>query len=49
MSYLQPILVYITLAIAVGYLAFKFILPKRLFASKKNSTKACGQEDCGCH
>jgi len=49
MSVLQPILVYIVLAIAVAYLVKKFFLPKALFVSKKNNSKACGQDDCGCH
>lgn len=49
MSFLQPILVYIALVIAVGYLVKKFFLPKALFVSKKNSSKACGQDDCGCN
>ncbi|NNE76014.1 MAG: hypothetical protein HKN31_02970 [Pricia sp.] len=46
---LQSILVYIVLIAAVGYLAKKFILPKSLFVSGKNESKACGQDDCGCH
>jgi len=49
MEILQLVLVYITLAIAVGYIVKKFFLPKALFASKKSNTKACGQDDCGCH
>lgn len=49
MEILQHILVYITVAIAFGYVAKKFFLPKALFATKKVSTKACGQDDCGCH
>ncbi|WP_165776610.1 hypothetical protein [Maribacter sp. 4G9] len=49
MELLQHILVYITLVISVGYLAYKFILPKRLFSSGKKTNKACGQDDCGCH
>ncbi|CAM3401906.1 hypothetical protein [Zobellia roscoffensis] len=46
---IQPILVYIILAVAVGYLVKKFFLPKALFASKKGNNKACGQDGCGCH
>jgi hypothetical protein len=56
MELFQSILVYITLAIAIGYIVKKFFLPKALFISKKSSitsgqenTKACGQNDCGCH
>ncbi len=45
---IQSILVYIILAISVGYLAQKFLVPKTLFSSKKNNPKACGQDDCGC-
>jgi uncharacterized membrane protein YwzB len=46
MEALQHILVYITLAIAVGYVVKKFFLPKRFFATQKKSS-SCG--DCGCH
>ncbi len=49
MEIVQTVLMYITLAIAVSYIVKKFFLPKRLFASKKPKTKACGQDDCGCH
>ncbi len=49
MEFLQNIMVYIVLAVAVGYLAKKFLLPKSLFASGKGDTKACGKDDCGCH
>lgn len=49
MEVFQNILVYFTLAVAIGYLTKKFILPKRLFASKKTTSKSCGQTDCGCH
>jgi len=48
MELLQQILVYITLALALGFLVKKFFLPK-LNASKKNNSQACGEEDCGCH
>lgn len=46
---LQDILVYITVAVAVGYLVKKFLLPKSLFAGKKSNSKSCGGGDCGCH
>jgi uncharacterized membrane protein YwzB len=49
MEILQTILVYITVAVALSYIVKKFFLPKALFVSKKNNTKACGQDDCGCH
>ncbi len=45
----QLFLVYLTLAIALGYLVKKFLLPKRLWSGKKSSSAACGQDDCGCH
>lgn len=48
MALFQSVLVYLTLALAIGYLVKKYFLPKRLFVDKKGS-KACGQEDCGCH
>ena len=46
---LQLIFVYIIVAVAIGYLAKKYILPKRLFSTKNKTTSGCGQEDCGCH
>ncbi|MEO0527627.1 MAG: hypothetical protein AAFZ89_10390 [Bacteroidota bacterium] len=49
MSYLQPILAYLIVALAAGYILRKFFLPKSLFVSKKKGIKACGHEDCGCH
>lgn len=49
MEIVQHILVYITLLISVGYLAYKFVLPKQLFSGNKKSEKSCGQDDCGCH
>ncbi len=49
MDFLQNILVYVVLAVAVGYLAKKFLLPKSSFASGKGDAKACGKDDCGCH
>ncbi len=45
----QSILVYIILAIAVGYLIKKFLLPRSLFVSGSDKSKPCGQDDCGCH
>ena len=49
MILLQNILVYVVLAIAVGYLVKKFLLPKSLFVSDKDAVKGCGSDDCGCH
>lgn len=49
MDILQHILVYITLAISVGYIVIKYFIPKSVKSSKKGGTKACGQNDCGCH
>lgn len=43
----QQILVYITLALAVVYLVWKFLLPKSVFGKKKGS-KSCGEDNCGC-
>lgn len=41
---IQSILVYIALGIAIGFLVWKFILPK------KKSKKSCGNgNDCSCH
>nr|WP_299339590.1 hypothetical protein [Allomuricauda sp.] len=49
MDLVQNILAYLILVLAVGYLAWKFILPKSLLGVGKKDTKACGQDDCGCH
>ncbi|MDT7828677.1 hypothetical protein RQM65_08380 [Pricia sp. S334] len=49
MDILQHILVYVVLALAVGYLVKKFLLPRSLFASAKKGSNACGEDDCGCH
>jgi hypothetical protein len=49
MDILQHILVYITLALAIGFIAFKFFIPKSVWGLKKRISKACGQDDCGCH
>ncbi|MGB5360221.1 MAG: hypothetical protein WBM94_05785 [Eudoraea sp.] len=49
MSVIQPILVYLTLAIAIFYIAKKYLLPKRLFSSKKAAKGSCEQGNCGCH
>ncbi len=53
---LQSLIAYTLLAIAVGYMVVKFVLPKSFFSSKKTkgkasgkSGKSCGQSDCGCH
>ncbi|MCL6274498.1 hypothetical protein M3P19_10775 [Muricauda sp. 2012CJ35-5] len=48
MDSIQHLLVYITVAIAVGYLVWKFLLPKSLVSSKKGNSKSCGQDGCGC-
>ena len=49
MELLQNILAYLILALAVGYLLWKFILPKSLVRSKNVASKSCGQDDCRCH
>lgn len=49
MHIIQPILAYMTLTVAVGYIVYKFFLPKSVFVSKKKSQKGCGTNDCGCH
>lgn len=49
MSLIQPILAYTTLALAIGYIVFKFFIPKSILSTKKKTGKACGENDCGCH
>ncbi|MFT5242517.1 MAG: hypothetical protein ACJA1H_000993 [Glaciecola sp.] len=42
----QGLLVFLALALAVWFLLNKFgVLPKK----KTASSKACGEDDCGCH
>lgn len=45
----QNVLVYIIVAIAIGYLVKKYFLPKTFFSSKKGVDKSCGNNDCGCN
>jgi len=47
MEMAQLILVYAILALAVGYLVWKFVIPKG-FLGKKRSSKSCGEDGCGC-
>lgn len=42
---LQNILVFIVTAIALGFLVRKFFWKSQ----KKNITKTCGNNGCGCH
>ncbi len=49
MSLVQPILAYLTLAMAIGYLVFKFFVPKAILSKNKKNQKVCGQDECGCH
>lgn len=44
----QHILVYLTLALAVGYLLRKFVFTDTR-KSKKGSAGGCGDSDCACH
>ncbi|MDT0689699.1 hypothetical protein RM549_07870 [Salegentibacter sp. F188] len=49
MELLQHILVFITFAIAVGYMVSKFIWkPAFLTRRKSEKEKACGVSGCGC-
>lgn len=45
----QEILVFITFAIALGYMITKFIWKPAFLKPKKQTTKACGVSGCGCH
>ncbi|MDC9722060.1 MAG: FeoB-associated Cys-rich membrane protein [Urechidicola sp.] len=42
MEILQEILVFVTLAFAIGFLIKKYFF-------KKKTTKSCGKDSCGCH
>jgi hypothetical protein len=48
MELLQEILVFITFAIALGYLTTKFIWKPAFLKKKAEKTKACGVSGCGC-
>jgi glycopeptide antibiotics resistance protein len=41
---IQNILVFITLGFALTYIMRRFI-----WKPKKKTSKACGNDDCGCH
>ncbi|USD26835.1 hypothetical protein [Flagellimonas marinaquae] len=45
---IQQILAYGTLALAAGYLIWKFFLPKSLFSRRKSNSNSCGSDNCGC-
>ncbi|MCA0958451.1 hypothetical protein LCL86_05330 [Muricauda ruestringensis] len=45
---IQQILAYGTLALAAGYLIWKFFLPKSLFSKRKSNSNSCGSDNCGC-
>lgn len=45
----QSILVYITLALALGYLVRKYALPALWKSKKTGGGSDCGSPDCGCH
>ncbi len=49
MDSIQLILVYITLGVAILYLAKKFLIPKKFLSHKKQGQTGCGQDNCGCH
>ena len=48
MELLQEILVFVTFLFASGYLFTKFVW-KPAFLSGNKKSKACGEDDCGCH
>ncbi len=49
MEVLQEILVFLSFAVALGYMFTKFIWKPAFLKSKKSSDKSCGVSDCGCH
>jgi F0F1-type ATP synthase membrane subunit b/b' len=44
----QPFLMYLTLALALGYLLYKFVWPEVRKSKKPDSSGGCGSSDCGC-
>ncbi len=49
MEVLQEILVFLTFAVALGYMFTKFIWKPAFLKSKKESDKSCGVSGCGCN
>lgn len=50
MELLQEILVFITFALAVGYMFTKFVWKPKFVFGRKTSDKACGTSGCdSCH
>ncbi|MDX1331995.1 MAG: FeoB-associated Cys-rich membrane protein [Robiginitalea sp.] len=45
----QHILVYLTLALAVGYLLRKFVFTEVGKSKKESLGGGCGDSDCACH
>lgn len=45
----QHILVYLVLALAVGYLLRKFVFTDSVKSGKESLGGGCGDSDCGCH
>jgi hypothetical protein len=45
----QHILVYLTLALAVGYLLRKFVFADSGKSKKESLEAGCGDSDCACH
>lgn len=45
----QHILVYLTLALAVGYLLRKFVFTDSGESKKESLGGGCGDSDCACH
>lgn len=46
---IQQIFAYGVLILALGYLVWKFLLPKSFLGRWRKNSKSCGQDDCGCH
>jgi hypothetical protein len=44
----QHLLVYLTVAIALGYLLRKFVWPAFAKPDRDGGGKGCGNSDCGC-
>lgn len=42
----QQLLMYLALALAAGFLVWKYLIPKGRLGKK--SGKSCGQDNCGC-
>lgn len=49
MYWIQNILAFLILLVALAYLVHKFVYPLPFLSLKKKNDSSCGGPDCGCH